>query len=207
MPSASQTWDSRYADPSFHPAPQPNPFLLETLPFLPRGRALDLACGAGQNAVSLVARGWPVTAVDISSAALDRAESLAHSHNLPVRRVPASRLSADFHSGRAELLLIHADLESFTLPASAFDVILNFRYLQRSLFPAIERALRPGGILVFETFTLGQLSFDHGPHHPDHLLQPGELRESFPGLVHLFSREWKSEAALASLLARKPSHR
>ena len=205
MPSPADTWNSRYTDPSFHPAPQPNPFLLEALPFLPRGRALDLACGAGQNSVDLAARGWPVTATDVSISALDRAEALATSHNLPVRRASASRIPPDFPRSHPEILLLRADLESFTLPASTFDVILCFRYLQRSLFPAIERALRPGGILVFETFTLDQLNFDRGPRNPDHLLHPGELRAAFPNLTHLFYREWKTGEAMASLLARKPS--
>lgn len=223
MPSPAETWNSRYADPAFHPAPQPNPFLLEVLPFLPRGRALDLACGAGQNAVELAARGWTVTAIDDSSAALDRAELLAKSRHLSVRRTSGSQNPGAARAGRAALLLVRADLESFSLPESAFEVILCFRYLQRSLFFAIERALRPGGVLVFETFTLDQLSFDRGPRNPDHLLRIGELREAFPNLTRLFSREWKSCSAassaacsaalqgsssgeaLASLLARKPS--
>ena len=230
MPSSADTWNSRYSDPAFHAAPQPNPFLLEVSPFLPRGCALDLACGAGQNAVSLVERGWPTVAIDVSISALDRAESLAASRNIPVRRAapggtgtlacpePASAgewacALSPHPAAHPELLLLRADLESFALPSAAFDVILCFRYLQRSLFPAIERALRPGGVLVFETFTIDQLSFDRGPRNPEHLLQPGELRTAFPNLTHLFYREWKSCSAplqggmsgeaLASLLARK----
>jgi tellurite methyltransferase len=231
MPSPAETWNSRYDDPSFHAASRPNPFLLEALPFFPRGCALDLACGAGQNAVFLAERGWATAAIDVSLSALDRAESLATSRGLAARCAAASRIPADFPArdpaGKIELLLLRADLESFTLPAAVFDVILSFRYLQRSLFPAIERALRPGGVLVFETFTLDQLSFDRGPRNPDHLLQPGELRTAFPNLTALFYREWKtarasavgalpcsaalqgstSGEALASLLARKPSRR
>jgi SAM-dependent methyltransferase len=199
MPSSADTWNSRYTDPSFHPAPQPNPFLLESLPFLPRGRALDLACGAGQNAIHLAALGWQVTAIDVSSAALDRAAALASSRGVHLRR------DRSFSSGDSKLLLIEADLESLSLPAASFDVILCLRYLQRSLFPAMERALRPGGILVYETFTTGQLSFESGPRNPDHLLKPGELRTAFFHLTTLFYREWKSTEALASLLARKPS--
>jgi SAM-dependent methyltransferase len=213
MPSAAETWNSRYGDPDFHPAARPNPFLLETLPFLSRGSALDLACGAGQNAVALVERGRPTAAIDVSLIALDRAEALARSRGVRVRRAAASSIPEKFPARSAELLLIHADLENFLLPISAFEVILCFRYLQRSLFAAMESALRPGGILVFETFTRDQLSFDRGPRNPDHLLQPGELRSAFPGLDLLFYREWKSSCdaprghspgeAMASLLARK----
>ncbi len=223
MPSTAETWNSRYTDPAFRSAPQPAPFLLESFPFLPRGRVLDLACGAGQNAVAVAERGWPTVAIDFSLSALDRAESVAASRSLAVRRASASQIPREFparNSAReSELLLLRADLESFILPSAAFDVILCFRYLQRSLFPAIEHALRPRGILIFETFTLDQLSFDRGPRNPDHLLQPGELRTAFPTLTALFYREWKScnvacsaalqgsssGEALASLLARKPS--
>jgi tellurite methyltransferase len=239
VPSSADTWNSRYTDPSFHPAPQPNPFLLESLPFLPHGRALDLACGAGQNAIHLAERGWQVTAIDGSSAALDRAAALAASRGIhfrraapgstgfslrsslsparphPARPEPSRRDSpgagdgasapASDSSASSQLLLIEADLESLSLPAASFDVILCLRYLQRSLFPAMERALRPGGILVYETFTTGQLSFESGPRNPDHLLKPGELRTAFFHLTTLFYREWKSREALASLLARKPS--
>lgn len=203
MPSTAETWNSRYGDPSFHPASRPNPFLLEVLPFLPRGRALDLACGAGQNAIELAARGWRVTGIDISPAALDRAEASARARNILVRRAIASRLSEKMSrelsqtppgkllDGREGILLIRADLESFALPSAAFDVILCFRYLQRPLFPAIERALRPGGVLVLETFTVEQLSFEEGPRNREHLLRVGELREAFPDLATLFYREWK----------------
>src|SRR6202162_1382135 len=206
MPSAAETSDSRYTDPPFHPAPQPNPFLLESLPFLPPGCALDLAGGAGQNSVALVARGWPGAAVDGSLPPLEPPAPQPPPHLPPVRRVLAPAIPREFPPSHAELFLIRADLEHFSLPASAFDVILCFRYLQRSLFPAIERALRPGGVLVFETFTVDQLSFDRGPRNPGHLLRPGELRDAFPGLAHIFSREWKSTESMASLLARKPLH-
>jgi tellurite methyltransferase len=199
MSSTADKWNSRYTSPDFHAAQQPAPFLLEALPFLPRGCALDLACGAGKNAVALVERGWSTAAVDVSIAALDRAEALASSRGLQARRASASSIPTGFparHSAReTDLLLLCADLQNFPLPASAFAVILCFRYLQRSLFSSIERALRPGGVLVFETFTLEQLSFDRGPRNPDHLLQPGELRRAFPGLTSLFYREWKSCSA------------
>jgi SAM-dependent methyltransferase len=167
MPSSADEWNSRYTAPDFLAAQQPAPFLLEAFPFFPRGCALDIACGAGQNAVALVERGWSTAALDVSIAALDRAEALASSRGLAFRRASTSGIPDGFPAPKNELLLLRADLENLSLPHSAFDVILCFRYLQRSLFPPIERALRPGGVLVFETFTLEQLSFDRGPRNPD----------------------------------------
>ena len=203
MSTPAETWNSRYAAEGFKTPVRPAAFLLEVLPFLPhptsRSCALDLACGIGHNAVELALRGWRTVAVDVSTAALDRAEALANS-----RGAPCHRDRGEIHGAKDGLLLLEADLEHLALPAASFDLVLCFRYLQRSLFPAIERALRPGGVLVIETFTTAQLAFDNGPRSPEHLLRPGELRESFPGLEVLFYREWTAEQGLASLLARKP---
>ena len=94
--------------------------------------------------------------------------------------------------------------------ANRYSVILCVRYLQRSVFPQICRALRPGGMLLFETYTKAQLDLSGGPRDPAHLLNPGELRRAFPGLETVFYRELRAEQGIASLAARKPqgySHR
>ena len=92
MTSSQQHWDSRHRESSSHAPPAPAPFLVESFPLLPtphpRSRALDLACGAGQNSVWLAERGWPVVAVDFAPAALDRAAALAASRGLRVHRRP-----------------------------------------------------------------------------------------------------------------------
>ena len=102
------------------------------------------------------------------------------------------------------LLLIEADLERSPLPELQFELILCFNYLQRSLFVPMERALRPGGMLVYETYTVEQLAFPEGPHTPDYLLRPYELRDAFGSLETLFYRELRTGKGIASLLARKP---
>ena len=99
---------------------------------------------------------------------------------------------------------MHVNLEQVKLPEHAFDLILCFQYLQRSLFAHMSRALRPGGVLLFETFTRAQLEFEGGPRDPDHLLETGELREAFPSLRALFYRELRAGQGIASLLAQKP---
>ena len=204
MASSLHRWNLRHRESAFHPPPDPTAFLLECFPLLPRphshSRALDLACGAGQNSVYLAERGWPVIAIDFSPPALDRASSLAAAHRVHTHRSATDAIPAHF-SG---LLLIEADLETFALPAAAFDLILCFHYLDRGLFPGIERALRPGGHLLYETFTELQLACPEGPRDPDHLLRSGELRTAFPLLDVLFYRECQSPRAVASLLARKP---
>jgi tellurite methyltransferase len=207
VPHDCQHWNARHREAAAHPPPAPAPFLVECFPLLPRAhphsRALDLACGAGQNAVWLAERRWPVLALDFSSAALDRALALASSRGIPVHRASPAAISAHFDG----IVLMEADLENCPLPETAFDLILCFHYLHRPLFPAIERALAPGGHLLYETFTDLQLAHADGPRDPGHLLHPGELRSAFSHLEPLFYRECESPQAVASLLARKSQPR
>jgi len=207
MNSSLQRWESRHREAASQAPPEPAAFLIETFPLLPaphpRSRALDFACGAGQNAVWLAERGWPVVAVDFAPATLHRAATLAAAHRLPVqRRSSLVEAALDRHPVPG-LVLVEADLEISALPESAFDLILCFHYLHRAAFPAIERALAPHGFLLYETFTEDQRNFPDGPRSPDHLLARNELRSAFPHLQTLFYREWTTPQALASLLARK----
>jgi len=204
MPTSLDRWNLRHRESSSKPPPEPAAFLLECFPLLPRphphSRALDLACGAGQNAVYLAEHDWPVIAVDYSSPALDRAAAIAAARHLPVHRAALATIPARF-SG---VVLVEADLVIAPLPAAAFDLILCFHYLDRAAFPKIESALRPGGHLLYESFTELQLAHAEGPRDPAHLLRTGELRSAFPFLDVLFYRECQSPRALASLLARRP---
>jgi SAM-dependent methyltransferase len=192
-----EEWDERYRRPDYWAGREPVPFLCQVLPILPRGKALDVASGEGRNAVFLAQHGWQVTGVERSSAGIEKTVALAAARGV---RVVAN---AGAH-GTGSLRLVQADLEQFELPVGAFDVVTVFYYLQRSLLPAIRRALRPGGVLVYETYTIQQLEYPHGPRSPEHLLQPGELRDAFSDLEILFCAESNAGKAIACLLARKP---
>ena len=95
-----------------------------------------------------------------------------------------------------------ADLTVFPLPPRHFDVILVTRYLQRDLFPALERCLTEGGLLLYETFLAEQRRYGRGPTSPDHLLHPNELRERFRELDVLFYEEVLAPDAVARIVAR-----
>ena len=192
-----EEWDERYRRPDYWAGREPVSFLRQALPFLPRGHALDLASGEGRNAVFLAQHGWRVTGVERSFAGIEKAVALANTRGVRVVS------EAEAHAA-GDLRLIQADLEQYQLPDSAFDVVTAFYYLQRSLFPAIRRALRPRGVLVYETYTIHQLEYPHGPRSPQHLLQPGELRDAFADLEILFYAESNAGRAIASLLARNP---
>src|SRR5437879_13374674 len=91
MPNDPQHWDARYRSENHRAGTEPAPLLYELLPFLARGRALDLAMGGGRNAVFLAANGWHVTGVDSSRIALENAAALAEAPGLAVLCVSSSK--------------------------------------------------------------------------------------------------------------------
>ncbi len=184
MPLLIEDWDARYRESARQLADRPAAILAEVLPLLPRGR------------------GWDVTAVDFSSAALALACSAAQAAGIPVTW---ERTFAEPPRQLPGLHLIEGDLEKLSLPRQAFDLIVCTNYLQRSLFRQIEAALRSGGALLYETFTRDQLQFAAGPRNLEFLFNPGELRESFPDLATLFYRELSAGKGIASVLVRKAS--
>jgi len=138
---------------------------------LPRGRALDIACGQGRNSLYLAERGFEVVAMDISAVALNEAR----------KRAELKQLRIDWRQ---------TDLEAVRLDEAAYDLIVNFNYLQRSLIPHIKRAIKSGGHVVFETYLIDQIAIGH-PKNPDYLLRHNELLEHFREFRILCYREGK----------------
>jgi tellurite methyltransferase len=148
-------------------------------------RALDLAMGRGRHALILAREGFQTFGVDVKADAVRDAVRAAALEHLTIRGWCA-------------------DLTTYPLPAEAFDVVVVTRYLQRNLFPSLRRAVRPGGHVIYETFTVLQRTLGSGPTSPDHLLETGELRSYFDGWHVLFSEEVAAPEAVARLVARKP---
>lgn len=161
-------------------------FLVENLHRLPAGgRALDLAMGEGRHALFLARQGFQVTGLDRSPTAVGRVRERAAEEGLTLEAAVA-------------------DLESHPLPRDAYDLVVVSLYLQRSLFVPIIEALRPAGMLVYETFTVGQLKYRS--LDPLYLLQPGELRDAFSALEIVTYQETddvERQKCTARLLARK----
>jgi|SRR5450432_1333578 len=195
-------WDARYRAAASCGLAEPASFVRELMPLLPFGPALDLACGAGRHTL-LLAASHSVTAVDASSEALDLLVQHAANAGLSVTREPSLEAACCGHQG---IQLVRADLEQVKLPPASFTLIVCVQYLQRSLFPQMEAALSPGGMLLFETYTRAQLEFSTGPRNPAYLLESGELRAAFPTLRTLVYRELRAGKGIASLLGQKPRH-
>jgi SAM-dependent methyltransferase len=202
LANSASDWNARHRAAAEQSLAEPAGFVRELLPLLPLGPALDLACGSGRHALLLASRHQPVTAVDSSDVALEILEQHAHAAHCAVTH---SKRSAQPPNRRQGIQLWHADLEEVTLPSEAFSLVLCVNYLQRSLFPQIETTLAPGGMLLFETYTVAQLDFEGGPRNPKYLLESGELRTAFPALHSLFYRELRAGKGIASLIAQKPS--
>lgn len=189
-PTAARRWDERYQrEREFWLELEPRQLLISYSHLLPaEGCALDAACGVAVNAHYLAQQGLKVLALDISGYALQLAKQRARS----------SGISIEFAV---------YDLSNPWLPTSYFDVITNFHFLERATIPVYRQALKPGGLIFFDTF----VKLKDREDNPVYYLEPGELLERFHGfeVIHyaegdLPPSESHPERGLAQLVARKP---
>jgi len=180
-----------------HEADPPSPFVVAQAAALRaadrHGLVLDLACGRGRHARLLAGGGLRVVALDRN-------------------REPLAALAAEARAAGLAIAALRADAEaSHGLPfrPATFAAIVVTRFLFRPLAPVLSALLRPGGLLVYETFTSRQRELGQGPRNPAFLLEPGELPGLFPELEVLAFREALRERPgpewVASLAARRPS--
>jgi FolB domain-containing protein len=181
----------RAAEPLGSPhGDRPAPWLAEHRRLFPGGRALDLACGQGRNAIYLAQEGFRVEAWDRNAEGLNALQAKAESlgfNTLTTRLVDLEREPA--------------------IPVASFDLVIVFYYLQRNLVPHILQALKPGGVVVYETFLIDNHErFDH-PRRQEFCLRHNELLSLFGGLRILAYKEGPLDPArgpfLASLVAQR----
>ena len=165
----SQEWDERYATTDLIWGAGPNRFLVAEVDGLPPGRALDLGCGEGRNAIWLAQRGWQVSGVDFSKAGLDKARHLAVERGV-------------------EVTWVRADLLDYQPDHGAFDlvIVLYIQLAAAQLAAVMKRAsaaLAPGGTLLVVGHDLLNLSKGHGgPQNPEVLFTPADIERDLPGL-------------------------
>lgn len=159
-------WDERYREGSYAERRHPTALLARYLRELRRGSALDVACGAGRNALALAKAGFDVDAVDISTVALERLRNDARTEGLSVRT-----FEADLEYGLPELLELR----------DCYDLILMVRYVNQPVIPALIDRLAEGGVLFCEQ----HLRTDQdviGPRNPAYRLEPQTLLDAAHGL-------------------------
>ena len=164
----------------------PSAFLVENIAILPKGKALDVAMGAGRNAVYLAMAGYDVDGLDISQDAVTSAFTLAEKAGVVIN---------------AQV----ADLEhGYSFEENVYDVVVCFNYLHRPLIPKLKDALRTGGMIVYETYIVDQARFGR-PRNPNHLLEQNELLHMFREFRCLRYREGiiENRKALAGIVAEK----
>lgn len=156
-----ERWNNKYLQ-GFESDKNPSKLLIEFIHLSKKGKALDIAAGLGRNSLFLAENGFIVDAVDISDVAIEKLKTL-HKNINP----------------------IHADLKTFRPSENSYDLIINFNFLERSLFPYIKDALKKDGVLIFETFLEGSPA----KTNKDFLLRKNELLHSFLSLEILFYQE------------------
>lgn len=171
--------------PHFHNL-EPAQFLVENVGLLTSGRALDIAMGDGKNTIYLAKMGFNVEGVDISPEAVNKAIELAKKAGVTVK-VKTADLEDDYY-----------------IEKEAYDLIVCFNYLQRSLIPQIKGGLRKGGMIVYETFIVDQARFGK-PRNPEFLLKHNELLDMFRNFRCLRYREgiMPGPKAISSIIAEK----
>jgi tellurite methyltransferase len=192
-----QDWNKRYRmreRPAEDMDPAPTPLLVETAAALAPGkapfRALDLACGAGRNALWLAEHGWEVTAVDGAPAAIEILQTRAVERGVKIN-------------------VVVADLEKdeFQIEPSRWDLVAMCYYLQRNLFDPAKRGVTSGGILI----SIVHMT-EPGEVDSPYRLRPGQLEHYFAGWEILHRREGKANdsahrRAVAEIVAGRPLRR
>jgi SAM-dependent methyltransferase len=133
----------------------PSAWIVRWAPLITHGTVLDVACGSGRHSRFFLARGLKVVAVDREP-----------------QEIPGARfVQADLEGGKP-----------WPFRGEQFEAIVVTKYLHRPLFPMLRESLAPGGVLLYETFVLGNERFGR-PSNPEFLLRPGELLEVFKDLT------------------------
>ncbi|HVK13500.1 MAG TPA: class I SAM-dependent methyltransferase [Gemmataceae bacterium] len=169
-------WDERYSQPGFAYGSEPNEFLVAAAGRIPEGPVLSLGEGEGRNAAYLAGLGHRVVAIDQSEVGLAKARRLAADRGLVIETV-------------------RVDLADYPIESGAWAGIVSiFCHLPRrvrvTLYAAVVRGLRPGGVLVLEAYTPNQLGRGTGgPQDPDMLVSLATLTEELAGLEFVHAQE------------------
>lgn len=183
-PNDKTRWDSKYDTNKFIFGKRPIRFLVNNFHLLPKGRTLDIAMGEGRNGVYLATKGFDVIGVDISEKGLQKAHQLANELNTKIE----TRV---------------VDLENYQLEKNAYDLVICTYYLQRDLFPQMMDAVKPGGMVLVETYNMDYLNYSQ--FNKNYLLKTNELLEVFKDFKIIRYQSFDNgKEAYSSIIAQRP---
>ncbi|HEX4773504.1 MAG TPA: class I SAM-dependent methyltransferase [Bryobacteraceae bacterium] len=180
-------WEEMYRTGERGNENAPTILLVETLEKLAPGVGIDLASGAGRNAIYMAERGWTVTAVDGSARAIQLLEQRAAACGLKIQTYVSDLTASEF-----------------VMPPDAFDLVLIAYYLQRDLFAKAKAAVRPAGVII----AIAHIAED-GEQWTEKRAAPGELQTFFKDWQILWNYEGASrdpahKRPVAEIVARRP---
>jgi tellurite methyltransferase len=182
-PKDKDRWNSKYETEVYLFGEKPIPFLVDNVHLLRKGKVLDIAMGEGRNGVYLATQGFEVLGLDISEKGLEKAHNLAKKNKVTI-----------------ETKVV--DLESFTLEPNSYDVILCTYYMQKDLFKQFQSALKPGGMIVVETYNVDYLKYVQFSRK--WALDTNEMLDIFKGLRVIRYQDYDDgKEAYSSIIAQK----
>lgn len=184
-------WDKKFSSRNYVYGKAPAKFLSENYSYIPFGASvLDMGMGEGRNAVFLAQKGYKVTGIDISSVAVQKALALSKEFGVQINTIVAS-------------------LNKYKIQEGAFDAIVCFYYVDRSLIEKMKSWLKPGGIIIYEAYTTEQIKNDKKMSHetPFHFyLKPQELFKLFSDMrVLKFEEPIHEKEYRSSVILKKKS--
>lgn len=190
MTDAKTYWERYYAEHKFLNGKEPNPFLVQMLPRMQKGKVLDVAMGEGVNASYLAQKGFQVKGFDISKTAIERSKTLAKDTGV-------------------EIDANYADLDLFLMGILEFDsiVMTYFKPTVTRYYNSIISALKQGGTLLVHSYTMAEMeeALGKGEDYRDYYFSTNELLRNLQGLRILFYQEAKiSGHHVVQCLAQKP---
>ena len=202
MDSPSAMWEQRFAGETYFYGTEPNEFLRDSLPTLPKGAAMCLAEGEGRNAVFLAESGYQVSSVDLTQAGVDKTKRLAEDRGVTVDAVVG-------------------DLADFDLGHERWDLVVSiFAHVppdvRRSLHRRVVDSLKPGGVLLLEAYTPDQVGRGTGgPQDSELTMTLDSLRVELAPLEFIHAEELDRDVlegaghtghgAVVQVIARKPA--
>jgi 2-polyprenyl-3-methyl-5-hydroxy-6-metoxy-1,4-benzoquinol methylase len=184
-PRDKDRWNEKYDTEIYLFGEKPIPFLVDNIHILKKGKALDVAMGEGRNGVYLAMQGFDVTGLDISEKGLEKAHALAAKNNVTIQTKVV-------------------DLENIEFEPNSYDLILCTYYMDRELYKKFRDALKPGGMLLIETYNIDYLKYRR--FNAKWALNTNELLDLFKGMRILKYQDFDdAREAYSSIIAQKPA--